>query len=87
MVWNGNDNNEEVKSNESKISKKIWAKTITSIKDNKKTWYEIPKGITIDTIDSINGEKKENGYIRYYEKGSEPSYYDEINIFNTFNYQ
>ena len=74
LVWAGNDNNEKVKSNESKITKRIWAKTIDNIPDNNKTWYEIPSGITIDTIDSISGEYKENGYVCYYEKGSEPSY-------------
>ena len=81
MVWNGNDNNDEVKSNESKISKRIWAKTITNIKDNTKTWYNIPSGITIDSIDTISGEYKNNGYICYYEKGSEPSYNADFEMF------
>ena len=45
-----------------------------SIPDNKKTWYEIPNGITSDKIDPISGESKLNGYTCYYEKGSEPSF-------------
>ena len=74
MVWAGNDDNSKVKSIDSKITKKIWANTIENIKGNKKTWYEIPNGITIDTIDPYSGESKINGHICYYEKGSEPSF-------------
>ena len=81
MVWAGNDDNSNVKSGESKITKRIWANTINNIKDNNKTWYDIPPGITIDTIDPISGEEKIKGYLCYYEKGSEPSYnYIENNI-------
>ena len=76
LTWAGNDNNEKVKSSESKITKKIWAKTITNLPNNTKKWYDIPSGITIDTIDPLSGEYKQDGYICYYEKGSEPSYKD-----------
>ena len=62
------------KNNESKITKQIWAKTITNIKDNNNTWYNIPKEIVFDTIDPITGKYKKDGYICYYIKGSEPSY-------------
>ena len=84
MVWTGNDKNEKVDQSETRIPKKIWAKTISSIKTNKKTWYEIPNGITNDKIDPISGESMINGYTCYYEKGSEPSfnyieYYDLLN--------
>ena len=74
MVWTGNDDNSKVKSNESKISKKIWANTIVNIKDNTKTWYEIPEDITLDLIDPYTGLSKNNGYICYFENGSEPSF-------------
>ena len=76
MVWAGNDDNKDVKSSESKITKKIWATTINKINNKETGWYDIPEGITIDTIDTITGQKKENGYVCYYEKGSEPSYVD-----------
>ncbi len=79
MVWNGYDNNSPVKSNDSKITKRIWAKTINNIKTNNKKWYEIPEGITYTYIDPISGNLKEDGYICYYEKGSEPNYnYNEL---------
>ncbi len=81
MVWAGNDDNSKVKSTESKIVKKIWAKTIDNIYDNKKSWYEIPDTITAAIIDPISGKIASNGYICYYEKGSEPNYFDELNIF------
>lgn len=80
LVWAGNDDNTDVKSKDSKITKKIWSKTITSIKDNKNEWYEIPKGITAASINSISGEPNSNGFICYYEKGSEPTY--DINFSN-----
>ena len=37
MVWAGNDDNDKVKARDSKITKKIWSKTITKIKTNKKS--------------------------------------------------
>ena len=74
MVWNGNDDNTQVSLNDSKISKNIWSKTITNIKDNKKEWYDIPDGITLTTINPFTGLFKPNGYVCYYEKGSEPDY-------------
>lgn len=88
MVWNGNDNNEDVKLSESKISKKIWANTIINIKNNNKGWYDIPSGITLDEIDTISGYSKYKGYVCYYERGTEPSYdneFNNLNFFNTFN--
>lgn len=80
LVWAGNDDNSEVKSKDSKITKKIWAKTISTIKDNKNEWYDIPKGITAAAIDPISGEINNNGFVCYYEKGSEPNYIDLYNI-------
>lgn len=80
LVWAGNDDNSKVKSKDSKITKKIWAKTISTIKDNKNEWYDIPKGITAAAIDPISGEINSNGFVCYYEKGSEPNYVDLYNI-------
>ncbi len=86
IVWAGNDDNTDVKSKDSKITKKIWAKTITSIKDNKNEWYDIPKGITATSINSISGDPNSNGFVCYYEKGSEPTYdLNFSNIKDSFN--
>lgn len=76
LVWAGNDDNSDVKSKDSKITKKIWAKTISTIKNNKNEWYDIPKGITAASINPISGELDNNGFVCYYEKGSEPNYID-----------
>ena len=86
IVWAGNDDNTDVKSKDSEITKKIWAKTITSIKDNKNEWYDIPKGITAASINSISGDPNSNGFVCYYEKGSEPTYdLNFSNIKDSFN--
>jgi membrane peptidoglycan carboxypeptidase len=74
MIWAGNDDNSDTLSKDSKITKKIWAKTITNIKTNNKGWYEIPKNITISTIDPLSGKIKENGIPCYFIKGSEPNF-------------
>ncbi len=74
MVWAGNDNNAPLKSTESKKTKKIWARTITNISDNKGLWYEIPRDITASVIDPISGTASNKGFVCYYEKGSEPTY-------------
>ena len=74
LVWAGNDNNTKVKSSESKITKKIWAETINNIYDNTHSWYEVPTYITASVIDPISGKISKNGFICYYEKGTEPTF-------------
>ncbi len=74
LVWAGNDDNSKVKSSESRITKYIWANTITNLDINKKEWYDIPKGVTSSVIDSISGDVSAKGFVCYYEKGTEPNY-------------
>ena len=74
LVWAGNDDNSKVKSSESRITKYIWANTITNLDINKKTWYDIPKGVTSSVIDPISGDVSAKGFVCYYEKGTEPNY-------------
>ena len=74
MVWAGNDDNSKVENKDTKITKKIWAKTITNIETNTKEWYETPKNITISKIDPLSGKIKDNGIACYYIKGSEPNF-------------
>ncbi len=82
MVWAGNDDNSEVNPNDSIITKQIWAKTITSLKNNTKSWYELPKGITMNPIDPLSGKVKSNGIPCYFENGSEPGF-ETIEFFET----
>ena len=74
MVWAGNDDNTKVENKDSKITKKIWAKTINNIKTNSKKWYETPNNITLSKIDPLSGKLKDNGITCYYIKGSEPNF-------------
>ena len=74
LVWAGNDDNSKVKSSESRITKYIWANTITNLDINKKEWYDIPKGVTSSVIDPISGDVSAKGFVCYYEKGTEPNY-------------
>ena len=90
MVWTGNDNNSKVENKDAKITKRIWAKTITNIKTNSKKWYETPKKLTISTINPISGKIDENGIPCYFVKGTEPNfefieYYENISNKNTSN--
>ncbi len=74
LVWAGNDDNSKVKSSESRITKYIWANTITNLDVNKKEWYDIPKGVSSSVIDPISGDVSAKGFVCYYEKGTEPNY-------------
>lgn len=81
MVWAGNDDNSDVNTKDSKITKKIWSKTITNIEENTKSWYETPKGVTISTIDPLSGQVKNNGIPCYFENGTEPGF-ENIEFFD-----
>ena len=90
MVWTGNDDNSKVENKDSKITKRIWAKTITNIKNNSKKWYNTPKKITLSTINPLTGKIDENGIPCYFIKGTEPNfelieYYENITNKNTSN--
>ena len=76
LVWAGNDDNTPIKSSESKKTKKIWSKTISSLPKSNNSWYEIPDAVTASVIDPISGELSiyGKGYLCYYEKGTEPNY-------------
>lgn len=81
MVWNGNDDNSKVSSNQSKISKNIWASTIEEIlKDKENSWYPIAQDITAKEVNPISGKIEDNKKktTLYYLKGTEPYYEDEV---------
>ncbi len=85
MVWVGYDNNTEVSSKESKISKKIWAKSIDLILEQKKeTWYEIPNNVTATLVNPISGvyEKSNKNVLLYYIKGTEPHISNTYELLN-----
>lgn len=76
MVWNGYDDNRDTSSSQSKITKRIWARTIESILENSdSSWYEIPTGVTASLVNPVSGQITENGKktLLFYIKGSEPN--------------
>ena len=90
MVWTGNDDNSKVENKDSKITKKIWAKTISNIQTNSKQWYKTPNNVTLSTIHPLSGKIDENGIPCYFIKGTEPNfefieYYNNISNKNTSN--
>ena len=76
MVWNGYDDNRDTSSNQSKITKRIWARTIESILENSdSSWYDIPSGVTASLVNPVSGQLSESGKktLLFYIKGTEPS--------------
>ena len=74
MVWNGYDDNREVKAGDGNIAKNIWVNTVESYDIDNKEWYETPNNVVGLLLDSITGEKvsdKNKGYVYYFIKGSE----------------
>lgn len=87
MVWNGYDDNKNLNSSQSRISKNIWANTIEGVlKDKKNIWYNIPNDITPKAVNPISGEETNSGkkVTLYYLKGTEPIRKDEKIITDTF---
>ena len=75
MVWSGYDDNNPTHKNVSIANKMIWAKTIEEIlKDNPKTWYEIPNNITASLVNPVSGLSNDGdkNVLLFYVNGTEP---------------
>ncbi len=73
LVWNGYDDNSEVKVSDGSFSKKIWIDTIEGMNKEPK-WYEMPKNVVGVPLHSITGEPTDDithTSIFYYVYGSE----------------
>ena len=86
-IWFGYDDNSKVKTEQSKITKNIWAETIQGyLWNNKNEWYSIPDNIVGVLVNPITGKPaKETDKIKqilYYKKGSEP--YNQTHIIEDF---
>ena len=77
MVWTGTDNNKEITSGYSKITKNIWADTIEeSLKDKEDNFYEMPKNVVGVPLNPVTGEyKTDKNAMYYFVKGTEPVIY------------
>ena len=74
MIWTGDDNNLEVESTYSRITKNIWADTVElSLKDKEDNWYKKPQNIDAVLLDPISGEYSDDGTLFYFLKGTEPN--------------
>ena len=74
MVWNGYDDNREVKASDGNIAKNIWVNTIESYDIENKDWYQKPDNVVGLVLDAISGEEvsdKNKAYVYYFVKGSE----------------
>ncbi|MBQ3020828.1 MAG: transglycosylase domain-containing protein [Bacilli bacterium] len=75
MVWTGEDNNKEVESNYSKITKNIWADTVENVLiDKENNWYQKPQNIEAVYLDPVSGNYVDDtsGTLFYFLKGTEP---------------
>ncbi len=74
MVWNGYDDNREVKASDGNIAKNIWVNTVESYDIDNKEWYEKPDNVVGLVLDAVSGEEvvdKNKAYVFYFIKGSE----------------
>lgn len=77
MVWNGFDDNKSVDDISSKITKKIWARSIEAYLNGKDdNWYSIPNGVTGTFVNPISGSTTDLSTkdLLYFIKGTEPNY-------------
>ncbi len=80
MVWNGYDDNRTVDNVSSKITKRIWARSIeTYLGEDESSWYDIPRGVTGSIVNPITGSTTNLSVkdLIFYVKGTEPDYVKE----------
>lgn len=73
LVWNGYDDNSELKALDGTISKNIWVDTINEIVDEG-TWYQTPNNVVGVPLDAVTGQVTNDSSktnIFYYVSGSE----------------
>ncbi len=77
LVWNGFDDNRNVDSVSSRITKRIWARSIEAYLENREEeWYDIPNGVTATIVNPISGSTSDLSIkdALFYVRGTEPSY-------------
>lgn len=87
LVWNGYDDNKELKVKDGAISKSIWVDTIESI-DREKKWFEMPKNVVGVPLHAITGEPTDDlkhTSIFYYVYGSENNNKDTEVVYREMN--
>lgn len=82
MVWNGYDDNEEMKTSDGLISKNIWVNTVEEyLKDKEVNWYKMPDNVVGIPLDAVTGSTIKDDshiFVYYYVKGSQYSNEDIV---------
>lgn len=77
LVWTGNDDNKDLDSKYSKITKKIWVTSTEGyLGDSEDDWYETPDNVVGTILDAVSGGSATNSNksaLFYFLKGTEPS--------------
>ncbi len=76
-IWNGYDDNREIKDEDKKYHKNIWVDTMeTYLKGKDNSWYDIPDNVVGALVNPITGQIAQEGEkskIFYFVKGTEPN--------------
>ena len=88
-VWYGYDDNKNLETSDSRISKNVWADTIEGyFKNNKAEWYDVPDDVVSILVNPITGklatDNDKKKHIFYYLKGSEPTFDNLDNVIKDF---
>ncbi|NBK96691.1 MAG: penicillin-binding protein [Erysipelotrichia bacterium] len=68
-IWNGYDDNRDIKKQEFETSKKIWQSTFNTLMENKQeVWYEMSDQMIAKKVDPISGKEDSEGSIYWYLK-------------------
>ncbi len=77
VTWVGYDDNHDVETKYSSLSKKIWADTVEAIvKEKEPKWYDTPDNVVGVVLDAVSGKPTTNtskATLFYYVKGTEDS--------------
>lgn len=85
ITWMGYDDNRDVETKYSQLTKHIWADTVEEIlKDKETTWYDTPENVVGEVLDAVTGKPTKDtskATIFYYVKGSEDTFTDAEYVF------
>ena len=77
LVWTGNDENKELNSKYSRITKEIWVDSTEGfLGDSEDIWYETPENVVGTILDATSGKTPKNSNksaLFYFLKGTEPN--------------
>lgn len=85
ITWMGYDDNRDVETKYSQLTKHIWADTVEEIlKDKEAKWYDMPDNVVGEVLDAVSGKPTKDtskATIFYYVKGSENKFSDAEYVF------